>query len=879
MTLTPLLQQLFPVLTPVPAAVSVSLGVTVVLMVLSGAGVWGLLMWRRVWINRRHAVEASLVLHKEKTAQLQKRSRVLENILAISARMNATRNLRELHTRIVDAVKDISGFDKVVLHLWSDGTQTFEARAFAGVPELEKAGLIGHQVSRSDFLNFCNARYRYSNCYLVSGGDEDECSRSDNHLDSNSQGVVVRAWQSPFILVAPLISSGGEEIGYLSLDNPTSGLVPGVVDVRQFEFLVQQAATAMETAEVCESLARNNTDLQVVSEKLKSLHDMKNNFVANVSHELRTPLTSISAYTELLQQNMASMTDEVRAEFLKVIQTESQKLTDQINDILELGNMENGRPRETQAEIDIVSLAQRLEDSWKSRARDMNIALEMETSTSSLMLFADGILIQQMMGHLLSNAFKFTQSQGRVLIKIEETGTAVRLVVEDTGIGIPEDQLGEIFDRFYQVDGSATREHNGQGVGLAICRDIVNHHDGRIWAENVEPAGARFTVLLPRRAVVVQAVDPHAVSNSPFQPGEFMQRVMHWVSESLGVQTATLMVPDKDEEYLTIKAAIGLPETVVQSARVRRGSGIAGRVWERGQTLLIEDITADQSYGRDLNEPRYSTSSLLSVPLLQELDCIGVLSVNNRVDGKPLDDDDRLFLESIAPILTTIMKRYQAWQEDSRHFGNIRDTLRSITSVGHLRQESLRETCQEICLATARSILMPEEDLEHLAFALEFYDVGLGVVPYQLLNKPGPLDPQEQRIVRQHVKKCLKILEPLAPDPKVRQIILHHHENVDGSGYPVGLAGESIPLGSRLLRLTDTMGALLSTRPWRQAFSFDEALGEIRQGVGRQFCPRMSEIFLAEAEIRRERIVDQQAGDMDNLVFKRPILEPVGTQS
>jgi signal transduction histidine kinase len=855
---------------------SVSLGLTVLLMVMSGAGVWGWLVGRRHWVRSRREAAALLELQKEKTALLHKSSRSLEKILAVSARMNATRNPQELHSRVVEAVSEIGGFGKVVLHIWSDNTQAFEARAFAGIPEMEKTQLIEMQVTRPYFHELCNARFRYSNCYLITPGDLDGNEGSLAQTAGLGPDVeAVQRWRQDQLLVAPLISPDGHEIGYLSLNEPVDGKVPQVVAIRQLEFLVQQAATAMDTAQVCQTLARNNADLQGAAEKLNSLSDMKNNFVANVSHELRTPLTSISAYAELLQQNVGGMSDDVRQEFLKVIHAESLKLTDVINNILDLGSMENGRPPESQTQVDMVALVRRLEESWKSRAQEMDIRLKVETSSSALPMSADGLLLQQMLGHLMSNAFKFTPSGGQVEVKVQETGTAVRLVVQDTGIGIPADQLVEIFDRFYQVDGSSTREHNGQGVGLSICQDIVSHHDGRIWAENVEPCGARFTVLLPRRSAVHQPIDTESVSGSPFQPGEFMQRVMHWVSESLGVATATLMMPDKDQDYLTIRAAIGLPDTVVQSARVRRGSGIAGRVWERGKTLLIPDVTADERFGRDTSEPRYSTSSLLSVPLLDRTGCLGVLAVNNRIDGKPLDDDDRLLLESMAPILANLIIRHQAWQESARHFRDIRHTLRSITSVGALRQESLRETCQEICLATARQINMAEEDLEHLAFALQFYDVGLRFVPYQLLEKRSALTDQERLVVQKHVGKCLKVLEPLAPDSKVRQLILHHHENVDGTGYPVGLAGEAIPLGSRLIRLSDTLAALLSPRPWRPAFTLDEALVEIRQRIGRDYCPRMSGLFLHEVESRRERLLQQQAQGVDPRVFRHLLRDPV----
>ena len=195
----------------------------------------------------------------------------------------------------------------------------------------------------------------------------------------------------------------------------------------------------------------------------------------------------------------------------------------------------------------------------------------------------------------------------------------------------------------------------------------------------------------------------------------------------------------------------------------------------------------------------------------------------------------------------------------------VRNCLRTTTAVGHLRRESLLAVCQEICLATARRAMLPAQDMEHLAFALQFYDVGLSTVPHQYLNKPGSLTELEWIEVRKHVEAGLEILEALGPSSKARQLILHHHENSDGSGYPEGLAGEAIPLGSRLLRLTDTLAAMLVDRPWRQAFGLDEALDVIEDGVGREFCPRMCELFLEETLVRRERIIDLQSRENTDL--------------
>jgi hypothetical protein len=489
---------------------------------------------------------------------------------------------------------------------------------------------------------------------------------------------------------------------------------------------------------------------------------------------------------------------------------------------------------------------------------------------------ADPLLLQQLLTHLVANALKFTPAGGRVAVELAESGTAVRLTVTDTGIGIPVEKLGAIFDKFYQVDGSATREHNGQGVGLAICHEIVNHHDGRIWAENVEPAGARFTVLLPRRPAVVQLARTPDHAGHPFVPGEFLQRLMHWLAASMGVQTVTLMEEDPDGEHLVIRAAIGLSESVVQSTRTRRGTGIAGRVWTSGRSLLVADVTRDPRWGRQESEPRYSTPSLLCVPLPGADGVRGVVAVNNRVDGLPLDDDDRLFLEALAPRVAELLDRHEAWLRATRGFGALRESLRATTAVGHLRHESLLEICQEICLAAARRVALPAPELQNLAFALQFYDVGMGSVPPQLRGKPEPLAPHEQQVMQRHVAAGLETLAALDPDPQARQIILHHHENFDGSGYPDGLVGEAIPLGARLLRLADALAALLSQRPWRPPYTLADALDELTAGAGRQFCPRLCAIFVEEAESRAARIAAMQQRGADGLELAQPLLDRRG---
>jgi HD-GYP domain-containing protein (c-di-GMP phosphodiesterase class II) len=190
----------------------------------------------------------------------------------------------------------------------------------------------------------------------------------------------------------------------------------------------------------------------------------------------------------------------------------------------------------------------------------------------------------------------------------------------------------------------------------------------------------------------------------------------------------------------------------------------------------------------------------------------------------------------------------------------MREAMRVAIAVRRERYDDLSAECHAICLAAARRLKLPQEDLENLAFALQSYDVGLARLSGQLLRKSAPLGPEEAALIRQHPHGGLEILAPLGPSPKVRQIIVHHHERYDGTGYPDGLEGEAIPVGARLLGLTDSLNAMLQGRPYRRPLALAEALAAIEKGIGAQFCPRLAPPFLEEARARTARIATLQAG-------------------
>ncbi len=808
------------------------------------------------------AIAASYELRRRKRREAElaeSRARVqnLERILQIAARIHATRTTEQLLEDIAEAVRKSLGFAMVLLRIYSAKSKLFEARAFAGIDDQGKEYLSKNPVSREDFQKMAQPCFRVSNSYLI-------LHRDEGWNEAVSGGYVpdlgVRAddeWNENDMLIVPLTSPDGEIVGYLSVDDPIDRMVPGPEVIRQLELFARQAATAIASAELYSQLHQQNAELARTAQQSQQLNDMKSDFVANVSHELRTPLTSIKAYSEALCRG-GEMDEASRNEFLEVIHQESEKLAGIIDNLLDLSRMEAEQVTINRHQTDLVALVRGIEVGGRSQAESNGVNFSVAIDRDEVRLAVDPDLVRQLIRHLLDNAFKFTPIGGEVRLSLMDGITSVRLCVEDTGTGIPANKMAYIFDRFYQVDSSSTREHGGQGIGLSLCRDIVTRHGGRIWGESVQPHGMRFNVVLPRQHGVIHRSTRRDKLPVFGDPQEFAGKLIHWIGELLRVRIVSLMVPESDGQHLVIEAAMGLEDTVVQKARIPRGKGVAGKVWESGETMLVTDVSADDRLQGLQPRERYDTGSLLSVPLRRDEEIIGVLNVNNRLDGNPFTPRDKLLIEAVASRLGHILYRAAAYQHRSRDFAALRESLRTGVAIRRARYDHITEICHEICVASARKLGMKEPELADLAFALQTYDLGLSGVPDAILYKTSPLTQEEWETIKQHVLRSLELVAPLDASAAVRQIILHHHEHYDGTGYPDGLGGEDIPLGSRMLVLVDGLNAMLQGRPYRRAVSLDDAIREIEDRTGAQFCPRCAEVFVAEAKRNRPRIATLQ---------------------
>jgi signal transduction histidine kinase/CheY-like chemotaxis protein len=299
----------------------------------------------------------------------------------------------------------------------------------------------------------------------------------------------------------------GDEIGLLSAT---------------FDDMADEVGSMLNNLEVqvatrTADLERATAEAQTARATAEQANDLKTQFLANMSHELRTPLNSIINFTRILSVGMRGPINEAQLDYLNRVHQSGEHLLGLINDILDLSKIEAGRMELVKEPLQIPELVQGVMATAAGLVRGKSIELRQDIAPDLPIIEADRTRIRQVLLNLLSNAAKFTDS-GTITVRAALEGDKLVLSVQDSGIGIAPEHLTAVFEEFRQIEGDVNRRYEGTGLGLTICRRLVELHGGQIWVESTLGVGSTFSFSLPAtRAPAREA--PAVVVATPPQAG------------------------------------------------------------------------------------------------------------------------------------------------------------------------------------------------------------------------------------------------------------------------------------------------------------------------------------------------------------------------
>jgi len=279
-----------------------------------------------------------------------------------------------------------------------------------------------------------------------------------------------------------------KRIGVLEAVNKCADQAFSQEDVDTLMTLAAQAAVAIENARLVGALRK-------AYQRLGQLDRLKSDFIAIASHELRTPLSLILLYAAVLQQQLGAKAGSQ----LDAVMRAAMRLKHIIETMLNLRYLETGEMEVELTHFDLRTAVRDACGDYEALAETNGLVLTADLPEEDVLVKADKEKVRVILDNLISNAVKFTPSGGRVRVGLRSRGKEVEMSVTDTGVGIPQDDLERIFDRFYQVEDHMVRRHGGMGLGLAIVKGLVDLHGGRVWAESVPGQGSRFVTVLPRQ--------------------------------------------------------------------------------------------------------------------------------------------------------------------------------------------------------------------------------------------------------------------------------------------------------------------------------------------------------------------------------------------
>ena len=506
------------------------------------------------------------------------------------------------------------------------------------------------------------------------------------------------------------------------------------------------------------------------AEKLGEIDQMKSRFFANISHEFRTPLTLILGPSENIITEAPS---ENAAKQAGIIKRNANRLLGLINQLLDLSKLEAGKLELKASKSNIVAFIKGITMSFESVAEGKDISLKVVPEKEQIESYFDKEKMTKIMTNLLSNAFKFTPDGGQIMVTINESNhNSVCIKVRDTGVGIPEDKLPKLFDRFYQVDSSHTREHEGTGIGLAFTKELVELHHGTISVDSKFGEWTEFTIGLPvgrqhlKDEEIVETekemTDDIIVDNEECVPSTVEEVNVNKIMDE--DKNILLVVEDNADVRDYIKDSLGDEFQIEEASNGEQGVRKAEKIIP---DLIISDIMMPKMDGNELTRILKKDEKTSHIPIilltaksLQESKLEGLEAGADDYLTKPFDTKE---LQIRIKNLIKIRRKLQNKYGKGDYVPTKKEEAKKLSSL----EEQFMSKVLEVI----------EEHISEEEFSIEQFGKEVGMSRVQLHRKLKALSGKSAS----HYLRSVRL-------SKARQLIEEQRGNISEIAYSVGFS-------------------------------------------------------------------------------------------
>jgi two-component system sensor histidine kinase ChiS len=374
------------------------------------------------------------------------------------------------------------------------------------------------------------------------------------------------------------------------------------------------------------------------AKKLEEIDQMKSSFYANISHEFRTPLMLILGPAEKL---LSKITDDDHRKQAGLIKGNANKLLNLINQLLDLSKIEAGKLKLQASSGNIAQFIKGIVMEFEPIAEQKDITLKISLEKEEIVAYFDRDKLEKIILNVMSNAVKFTPKGGTISVNLKLINHSLEIIVRDTGIGIPKSKLPNIFDRFYQVDGSHTREYEGTGIGLALTKELVELHKGQIFIDSEESKWTEVNIYFPLGKAHLsedEIVEPADVINNRTKPTqvEVSSEIEDSLNENLVDKTIVLVVEDNPDVREYIKDALNEIYHVEEAANGEQGLRKAEQYIP---DLIISDIMMPKMDGYEMTKRIKQNEKTSHIPVIL---LTAKSDKDSKLEGLGLGADDYL---------------------------------------------------------------------------------------------------------------------------------------------------------------------------------------------------------------------------------------------